>query len=434
MNPIKILVFACFLIINSSSCQSNFFSFKKAPLEYTHRIPAGENSWITTDSKFDHEFITKDGIQKWNSSKPIRIYFRTTEIGDLKLGLNLKSSSKNAVIRATFKGEAREIILENDNFTDVYLGQFESTEAGYQELILETIFEDKSGTIEIKEVLVAGEAAKGDINFIKNNFHFGRRGPSVHLRYEVPVDKKVVWFYNEIEVPKGEDVVGSYFMANGFSEGYFGIQVNSEEERRILFSVWSPYDTQNPLEIPEDYRIILLKKGNNVYSGEFGNEGSGGQSYKKFMWSSDIAYRFLLKGEPAGDNYTDYTAYFYAPEKGKWELIASFRRPFTDSYLKNFYSFLENFKPSTGDISRRALYKNQWVYDTENNWTETTRAKFTADATARQGHRLDYAGGVEGDAFYMMNCGFFDETTLVNTVFEREANMTPPDIDFNSLE
>ena len=30
-------------------------------------------------------------------------------------------------------------------------------------------------------------------------------------------------------------------MANGFGEGYFGIQVNGPNERRVLFSVWSPF-------------------------------------------------------------------------------------------------------------------------------------------------------------------------------------------------
>ena len=97
---------------------------------------------------------------------------------------------------------------------------------------------------------------------------------------------EIVYFYNEITIPEGEDVVGSYFMANGFAEGYFGIQVNSSSERRILFSVWSPYKTNNPREIPEDQRIRLLKKGEQVHAGKFGGEGSGGQSYRKYLWKA----------------------------------------------------------------------------------------------------------------------------------------------------
>ena len=68
-------------------------------------------------------------------------------------------------------------------------------------------------------------------------------------------------------------------MVNGFGEGYFGMQCNSETERRILFSVWSPFDTQEPKLIPDSLKIKLLRKGEGVYIGEFGNEGSGGKSF-----------------------------------------------------------------------------------------------------------------------------------------------------------
>src|SRR5690606_40657805 len=97
-----------------------------------------------------------------------------------------------------------------------------------------------------------------------NYFYWGRRGPSVHLSYTTPADKDIEYCYNEITVPEGEDVVGSYYMANGFGEGYFGIQVNSATERRILFSVWSPFHTDNPKEIPDDEKILLTAKGADV--------------------------------------------------------------------------------------------------------------------------------------------------------------------------
>ena len=71
-------------------------------------------------------------------------------------------------------------------------------------------------------------------------------------------------------VLKGSDLLGSYFMANGFAEGYFGIQVNSETERIILFSLWSPFKTDDPTSIPEDQKIKLLKKGDDVISNDFG--------------------------------------------------------------------------------------------------------------------------------------------------------------------
>ena len=215
--------------------------------------------------------------------------------------------------------------------------------------------------------------------------------------------------------------------------GISGFKSTVPLERRVLFSVWSPYQTDNPGEIPEDYKIILLGKGEGVETGEFGNEGSGGQSFRRFFWRAGRTYRFLLKGEPSENQSTDYTAYFFAPEQGQWELIASFRRPHTQTSLRSLYSFLENFWTTTGDRSRKGRYANQWVRDVDGQWHELTRARFTADATARKEVRLDYAGGVEDGVFFLRNCGFFSERTTLDSWLERPATGTAPEIDFEAL-
>ena len=46
-----------------------------------------------------------------------------------------------------------------------------------------------------------------------------------------------------------------------------------------------PFKTDNPKEIPDDHKITLNKVGQQVKTGEFGNEGSGGQSYMKYNWA-----------------------------------------------------------------------------------------------------------------------------------------------------
>ena len=60
-------------------------------------------------------------------------------------------------------------------------------------------------------------------------------------------------------------------MANGFGQGYFGIQVNSLTERRVLFSVWSGYSTNDPSTIPPEWVVTLNKSGPGVTTGSFGN-------------------------------------------------------------------------------------------------------------------------------------------------------------------
>jgi hypothetical protein len=378
--------------------------------EYKINIPVYGNTWLINKPMRSDELISETGIRGWTQeSDRFRTYFRVEKTGLIQIAVMAKVISGKSKLKATFCGKSKNISLSN-------------------------IQKSSNEFAQISEVLISGEATSGKVNYVKDDFYWGRRGPSVHLNYEVPAEAgNVRWFYNEMTIPEGNDVVGSYFMANGFSDGYFGIQVNSETERRILFSVWSPFKTDDPNAIPEDHKIKLLRKGQDVYSGEFGNEGSGGQSYRKYLWKAGTTYRFLIKGEPSENNSTDYTAYFFAPEIGKWELIASFRRPQTQTYLKRLHAFLENFIPEMGCVTRQVRYTNQWVCNTEGKWTELLRAKFTADATARKESRLDYAGGNTGSFFFLKNCGFFSDKVPFDAWFSRSGSGKAPDINFSQL-
>ncbi|MCK0158043.1 DUF5077 domain-containing protein [Cellulophaga sp. F20128] len=422
-------------ILLISACKSGSNTDKNGKeLELSIAVPPGGNSWIVNNLEENRKVISKEGIQSWtNTESVIRTYFKTNAAGEIHVGLMASVPEGKSKIKVTVGNTSKEVKLTGADLQKIQVGTFKLKTAGYHFIEIQGIEKSDATIATIKEVLIGGPATHKEVTFVKEDFYWGRRGPSVHLSYQAPKDIDIQWFYNEITVPEKEDVIGSYYMANGFGEGYFGMQVNSETERRVLFSVWSPYETQNPNDIPEDYKIILLGKGAGVTTGEFGNEGSGGQSYKVFNWKAGNTYKFLLKGEPSVNNSTDYTAYFFAPEENEWKLIASFRRPHTSTYLKRQHSFLENFVTSTGFKSRKGLYSNQWVHDTKGVWHELTKAKFTADATARKGSRLDYAGGVEGNNFFMENCGFFSETTTIDATFERKANGIAPQIEFSKL-
>ena len=57
---------------------------------------------------------------------------------------------------------------------------------------------------------------------------------------------------------------------------------------------------------------ILLLFFDNIL-GEFGNEGSGGQSYLVYPWKSGQVYRFLVRATPqAESNSTIFTCEWYA--------------------------------------------------------------------------------------------------------------------------
>ncbi|MCU4155440.1 DUF3472 domain-containing protein [Carboxylicivirga sp. A043] len=426
----------CMLVIGCSSCsKDDNREDKKIIPEMAIRVPAGGNTWVVNDPFKGEQTISEDGIKSWNNNADkYRIYFKLPQGGQLHVGLKAKVVSGVSELKCTVAGVSKKVSVTGNQSANHFVGTFEVSEPGYHFVEIEGVSKEGNTFADISGLTLGGEATSGKMYFVNEDFYWGRRGPSVHLSYKVPeAASDIEYFYNEITVPEGEDVIGSYFMTNGFGEGYFGMQVNSENERRVLFSVWSPYHTDDPSSIPDEDKIKLVRKGDDVSTGEFGNEGSGGQSYWRYNWIADNTYQFLLKGKPLDDGYTQYTAWFKGPELSDWKLIASFKRPKIQTWLTSQYSFLENFHTETGAISRKAYYSNQWVRDTNGQWFEMTEAKFTADATARKESRMDYAGGVENDTFFMQNCGFFNETTPIDSYHKRTALGKQPVIDLNKL-
>ncbi len=427
--PVIILV-----VVLANTLLFSVFAQEK-PIAFDISIPTAGNSWIMSDKAYtSSDILTADGISNWtDQNEIIRKFFHMDTPGEIVLGITSKVSALNSEIEILFKNQSKRLTLSGTKFNDVLIGKFTVTEVGYHYIDIRGLKREGSTYADIRAVLVQTPEPES-ITYVKDGYYFGRRGPSDHLNYTLPHGvTNVEWFYSELRIPDHQDVEGSYFMANGFAEGYFGIQVNSPTERRILFSIWSPYSTDNPDEVPEEDQIKLLKKGENVITNTFGNEGSGGQSFKVFDWKTNINYGFLVGAKPSNEGYTDYVAYFFDPESNRWNLIAQFRRPKTTTYLKRLYSFLENFIPDQGAIARRGLYQNQWVYDSL-GWHEIDEAMFTADNTAKKGHRLDYSGGIEGLGFYLKNCGLTNDHTPIGTVFQRKKLNQEPEINFTLLE
>lgn len=361
------------------------------------------------------------------SKNSTNVYFKVLGTGQLSIFVKGKSS-QHAKVKASFQNSTKTLTFTNE-LSDISLGQYEIKTPGYYHVDLAGL----EGAADITAIVVAGSAVEAGIIYANTPeyYYWGRRGPSCHLGYIVPTKSNVSYYYNEIVVPVGEDVIGSYYMANGFGEGYFGIQVNSPTERRVLFSVWSPFHTDDPKAIPDEEKIHLLKKGANVQTGEFGNEGSGGQSYLRYNWKAGLTYKFLLKGIPDGKGNTDYTAWFLSPEENDWKLVASFKRPKTNTYLTNFYSFLENFNPNQGYLKRQVNFNNQWVYDGE--WKKVESARLTVDATYNANQRVDATGGVTKTGYFLKMGGFFNEIEKPNTVFKFNNEKKAPQIDFAKL-
>lgn len=412
-------------------CLMAWLLFSASAFAQTSSLEIGMsgNSYVTR--QHDGARITDRGLTRWTDPKSVvSVYFYLHESTTADLSLLARGHSE---IKVSYGKKHFKVRLDSDDFTQVPVGRISVSKPGYVRIDLQGLSMEGNSFGEVKQLVAANVSGKSSYvtNFAD---YWGRRGPSVHLAYKLPAGD-TEWFYNEVTVPKEGETMHSYYMAAGFGEGYFGMQYNSPTERRVLFSVWSPFDTQNPKDIPDSHKIKLLRKGKDVHIGEFGNEGSGGQSYLCYPWKAGRTYKFLMQVHPDNQGNTIYTAYFYAPEEKAWRLIASFQRPLTNTWYTHAHSFLENFNPEQGYLSRKVMFGNQWARSKDGKWTRITDATFTHDATASAGVRLDYQGGETKDnRFYLMMGGFFNESVSMGTQFHCEPTGQAPEIDWEALK
>ncbi|MEZ6104366.1 MAG: DUF3472 domain-containing protein [Pirellulaceae bacterium] len=259
-----------------------------------------------------------------------------------------------------------------------------------------------------------------------------RNTASVHLWYPVERSVKVQAFYNEITAHT--EPLWSYYMACGFHRGYFGMQVNSPTERRIIFSVWdSGNEAVDRAKVKDEDLVQLLSKGDNVVANGFGNEGTGGHSHLVYDWKRDTTYRYLVVAHPENDT-TVFAGYFYFPDRQQWDLIARFKAPKDGGFLHSLYSFDENFAGDNGHLLRSASFGNQWIYTSDGKWMELTKCYFTCDETGRK-HRQDYDAAVGNERFRLNTGGFHQgHITFRQELERRRQNRPPTDIPLDLLQ
>ncbi len=388
-------------------------------------VPIGGNAYLTQSASGFTEKINKNGVMNWTAaSTTISVYFKVGLTGQLDLAIKAKTESGSSVVKVLVNGTPFTVNITGNTSKTYFAGSVNIPAVGYVKVDLQGVSKTGTSFAEVTDIMIGGAATTSSFAFANDaaNYYWSRRGPSCHLSYTIP-SGDIEYFYSELTVPAGEDKIGSYFMANGFGEGYFGIQVNSATERRVLFSVWDPSAGQT----------TLVRKGTDVTAGRFGGEGTGGQSYMIFNWHAGTAYKFLTQGKPDGTGNTVYTSWFFAPETGSWKLLATFTRPNTSKYLTNFHGFLENFYDYNGYLGRKAHWSNQWIRTASGIWNEVTAFKFTVDATGTNKQRMDFAGGVDNGKFFLQNGGFFANNITPGTMFNRTATGISPTIDFTSL-
>lgn len=239
-----------------------------------------------------------------------------------------------------------------------------------------------------------------------------RAARSVHLFYNAP---EGVLFYNEVTVE--ESVPGSYFMAAGFARGYFGIQELGDGSKRVLFSVWDPTRGNDPNAVNKTDQVEVLSQGEGVEVKRFGGEGTGGQSFWAYDWQLGHTYKFLVSAK-VEDQKTIYAGYFFVPELGRWQQLATFRTATGGAPLKGLYSFIEDFRRDgkSAEQIRRARFSNGWLLTTTGDWVSLCRAKFSADGNTQ----MHINAAVTGDGFSLQNGGATKNVTPLWSMMQRQ--------------
>ncbi|MEZ5963944.1 MAG: DUF3472 domain-containing protein [Planctomycetota bacterium] len=334
----------------------------------------------------------------------LRYYVEITTPGEVKVRLVRRPGACSSIeLRCAHHpgdGFAALVAHPLEHTTDVDMGSFGMHRPGMLRLTLR--MEDGSPLRGIVALLVSGAAAAGAKALTVER----RNASSVHLAYDVPAahEDDIEWFACECEPTT--DPLWTFYMATGWHRGYFGMQVNSPSERRLIFSVWdSGNEAIDRERVAAADLVHLVRKGDGVVAEAFGHEGTGGHSHLVCEWQLGDRVRFLVHAEPDG-THTTYTGWYQHVRQGKalggeaWQLLASFRAPKDGKFLRRPYSFSENFSGANGDRLRDCEFGPVWLRSHGGEWLPVRTATFTHDSHGKQ-WRFDRAGGVRGQRFFL---------------------------------
>lgn len=363
------------------------------------------------------------GVVDWKDpAQKVVWYGEFKKAGEVTAAVSVKLP-KAAVskLKLTLGGKSSEVTVNGtDEPQVVKFGNFTLAKPGYAPIELSSLNAAGTSAGDILSLQLDGPATEGaHFNLLER-----RNAASVHMNYPTEGKPDVAVWYNEVTAV--EDPVNTFYMACGFSRGYFGMQVNSKTERRIIFSVWDSgtgQDAKTRAEVPEENHTKMLAKGEGVVGEVFGHEGTGGHSHLVYNWKTGEAQKFAMTAKPEG-TFTTYTGFWFHPEKKEWMLIASFRAPHDGKWIRGMHSFVENFSGATGNVQRKALFGPQWIKDSNGNWQELLKANFTHDGTGKS-DRLDRFMGVEKGKFFLSNGGFVEGFTKYGEQFTRPATTAP---------
>lgn len=283
--------------------------------------------------------------------------------------------------------------------------------------------------------------------------------PATHLWFghstaaNAPQNESYEWCYQEVLMPEQWATINTYLMTLGITGGYMGIQmcgqtvknengqytdtIPSTYQHRVLFSIWDNGDTDITPDLATYLRAGALAYGDDVTINRFGNEGTGCQSMVyNGKWNPGQWVQFLtcarpeertivLKDVNGNDSIIRYpcsllSTWYKNLDDPEWHYMATIRHSGESHYYSTWYSFIENWADTGGELFRRAYYRNnyqrsvgsgKWYFVNKVDlFSQTDYQNFINDGEITTRHRrMDYGHGRAGDvprAFYMQTGGY----------------------------
>lgn len=284
--------------------------------------------------------------------------------------------------------------------------------------------------------------------------------PSVHLsgwkttRPGAPTGKVFDWCYEEIMIPESSNYSGTYAMSLGVLQGYMGIQVN-DGRHDVIFSMWDDGSTDVDPGLASYKKAGAVDASDFVTVSRFGNEGTGVKTFAAGQfWKPGQYVQFITNARPETATYevtengvkttitrqnTLVSAWFNSGDGKGWRYMATTRLPGSGHYFDSWYSFLENYSWTSGQILRKAYYRNGYIHGLNTKkWYHCNQVSFGhTDGGTSVGSRTDYGQGkdtADASAFFMQSGAYLPTYKTESSVTLRNNNTPVDTIDIAALE
>jgi Domain of unknown function (DUF3472)/Ricin-type beta-trefoil lectin domain-like len=178
-----------------------------------------------------------------------------------------------------------------------------------------------------------------------------------HLTWNLEGQRDATCLYGTITVLATHPAIyycGANWHPGEPAGGYCGIQDNSEQQRRTIFSIWDTARGLNPRVTEADPYTRF---------GRFGGEGEGGHTHMVLPWKTGETFQFFVQKHPGKMRGTTDTRYYFCEgNQRQWRHAATITNP-NGGYRSvltiggGLNSFLENFAGKEKDIPKVALYR-----------------------------------------------------------------------------